>query len=115
MRKYLLGIFAAASAIALSSFVASKPDVVSFHFLPPNGYESAYEDPTYWEVSSWSWECGGNVNDVCILKISESYLSYYSGTRPEQLAAYLAEQGVTSADFLSASHAVAYFTYTMKP
>ncbi|MRG49004.1 hypothetical protein GFS24_28100 [Chitinophaga sp. SYP-B3965] len=115
MKKHLLGIFAAASAIALSSFTAPKTEVVSFHFLPPNGYELAYENPMFWEVAASSYECNDYPNDVCILRISEDYLYTYPGTRRDQLAAYLADQGVSSTDFSNAGDAVAYFTFSMKP
>lgn len=115
MKKHLLGFLAVAFAIALSSFTASKRDVISFHFIPPNGAEIYYEDPGCWEVSNFSWECNGIPNDVCILKISSDYLYYYSGTQPERLAAFMADQGVGSDDFMSATHAVSVFTYSMKP
>lgn len=115
MKKYLLGIIAMASAIAFSSFTTSKTEVVSFHYLLPNGSEQNYENPMRWEVSSFSYECGGMPNDVCLLRISEDYINPYAGTRPQQLAAYLADQGFSSFDFDDATHAVQHFTFTMKP
>lgn len=115
MKKYLSGLVAALSAIAFSSFTAPRTEIVSFHFLSPNGYESAYEDAWRWTVASSSWECNGTPNDVCILRIPEDYIYSYSGTQTEQLAAYLTDQGIFSLDFSSASEAVAHFTYSMKP
>jgi hypothetical protein len=115
MKKYLLGIFALASAIALSSYTAPKTEIVSFHFLPASGYEQEYENAMRWEVSNFSYECGGIPNDVCILRISEDYLYAYPGGRTSQLAAYLADQGISSSDFMNATHAVEYFTFSMKP
>lgn len=115
MKKHLLGFFAAASAIAFSSFTAPKTEIVSFHFLPPTGTETYYENPMMWEVAASSYQCNGIPNDVCILRISEDYLYTYPGTRPDQLAAYLYDQGISSSDFMNASHAVEYFTISMKP
>lgn len=115
MKKHLLGFLAMAFAIALSSFTAPQKNIISFHFLPPDGAEIYYEDPDYWEVSNFSWECNGTPNDVCILKISADYLYYYSGTQPERLAAFMADQGVGSSSFINATHAVSVLTYSMKP
>jgi hypothetical protein len=115
MKKHLLGFLAAASAIAFSSFTAPRTEIVSFHFLPPNGWESVYKLADRWEVAASSFECTGVPNDVCILRIGEDYLYTYPGTQPQQLAAYLADQGVSCWDYTSATHAVENLTYSMKP
>lgn len=115
MKKYLSGIFALVSAIVLSSFTAPASTIVSFHFIPPNGAEYLYEDASRWEVAASSFECMSPENDVCILRIAESKLYGYSGTDTQKLAAYLADQGAGSLDFINATQAVNYYTYSKKP
>ncbi|SIO49377.1 hypothetical protein [Chitinophaga niabensis] len=115
MKKYLLGLWAVIAAIALSSYNAPTRSMVSFHFIPANGAEIYYESAIRWEEAAFSWECMDMNADCCILRIEEDRLYYYSGTPTQQLAAYLADQGFGSNDYINATDAVISLTYTTKP
>lgn len=115
MKKYILGICALVLAIGFSAFTAPKFALVSFHFIPANGSELTFENGGSWELGATNPECVNPQTDVCILRIDDSKLAPYSGTQPQQLAAYLADQGVGSADYANASVAAAALTILRKP
>lgn len=114
MKNYLLSFSAMVLAVVFSAFTTPRYTMISFHFIPNNGSEIAFEDASRWEVRASHPECSKTQNDVCILRIDYEKLSPYTGTDEQKLAAFLADQNAAG-DYLNATDAVIACTFSKKP
>lgn len=79
MKKYLLGFFAIALAVAFSAFTVSSSKTTDFYYFATTADGSAFANPDQWVTPSTSHLCTGSFGNYCSVQIPDNKIELGSG------------------------------------